>query len=59
MVSRVWTAMSMTEDLPVTALVRQLYFIVPGVGYIKALRGMDGEGQMVITQHLVIIWVES
>ena len=35
--SRVWTAMSMTEELLEKASVKQLYFIVPG--YIRALRG--------------------
>lgn len=39
-VNRVQMTVSMMEGLTETASVRQLSFIVPGVGYIRALRGM-------------------
>jgi hypothetical protein len=44
MVSRIQTALSITEGLPETASVRQLYFSVPEVGYIRALKGIGGKG---------------
>ena len=37
-VNRVQMTVSMMEGLTETASVRQLYFIVPGVGYIRALK---------------------
>jgi hypothetical protein len=53
--SRVWMAMGMMEGLPET--VRQLYFLVPGLGYIRALRYMGGKELLVITQYLIIVQV--
>lgn len=43
-VSRFLTIVSMPEALPETASVRQLYFSVPEVGYIRALKGIGGKG---------------
>jgi hypothetical protein len=33
--------------------VRQLYFIVPEAGYIRALKGTGRKGWLVITQYLI------
>ena len=38
--SRVWTAMSMTDGLLETTTVGQFYFIIPGIEYIHAFRGV-------------------
>lgn len=54
---RVWTTVSMMEGLLMTASVRQLYFIVPEAGYIRALKGTGRKGWLVITQYLIFIWV--
>lgn len=42
--SRVSTALNMIGGLLEVASFRELYFIVPGVGYVKTLRGMHGKG---------------
>ena len=39
--SRVQRAVSMTEELPETLAVSQVYFVVPGVGYIRAFKGIQ------------------
>jgi hypothetical protein len=31
----------MTEELPETLAVSQVYFVVPGVGYIRAFKGIQ------------------
>lgn len=38
--SRVQTVMSMTEELLETLAARQVYFVAPGIGYIRAFFGV-------------------
>ena len=48
MVSRVLMTVNVVEGLPETAAVRQVYFIVSGIGYRRALRVTGRKGQLVI-----------
>lgn len=41
--SRVWIAMRMMEELWKTTAARQVYFIFPGIGYIRAFLGVQVE----------------
>ena len=64
MVSRVLMTVNVVEGLPETAAVRQVYFIVSGIGYRKDflllfLCFLGVKGGLHIVQHLIIMWAGS